>query len=852
MKEKTSFWSISAAEALSSLNTTAEGLTNTEATKRLIKFGQNTIKEKTRLARTAIALNQFRSPLILILLVAGIVTFAIKEFIDAIVIILALTVNTALGYWQENKAESVLEELHAYIRTQARVRRENQEREMDATKLVPGDIIHLSIGNRVPADARIISANHLGIDEAILTGESLPVQKTLRPVSPSAPLADRTCMLYGGTLVVDGYATAVVTATGENTEFGRIASLTAKQRREPTPLQRAVTRFAGWSGLAIIVGTLVLFISGIFSGIAIKDMFLIAVAVAVSAVPEGLPVAVTVILAVGVERLAKKKGVVRKMLAAETLGSTTVILTDKTGTLTEAKLSLSAILPASDEQDSEKELITAALLNTDVVLENPNAPIGEWRLSGRPLETAIVQAAGQKGIKLHDFEKQHKIIDRIPFNSTNKYSVTTARNSNGNFSVMLGAPEIILGFCETEEDGKKQILKIIDSRAKSGERLLGVARRNGTHDDKSQYSFLGLLAFRDPIRPSVKSAIERMTASGVQTVVVTGDHNGTATFVARELGLLNRNQLVITGSELEGMTHRDLIKRLKNIAVFARVSPEQKVQILNLYKEQGEIVAVTGDGVNDGPALKAADIGVAVGAGSEVAKAAADLILMDNNFETLVAAIEEGRRIIANIRKVIVYLLSNAMHEIFLIGGSLLAGLALPINALQILFVNFFSDSFPAISYAFETESDVHARTKRGARAIIDAESKILILFIGFIGSAVLLLLYLALTKFGFPDAIVRTFIFSSFSLYSLIVAFSFRSLHRRIGTYSIFSNHLLTISVCFGIGLTLAAVYAPFLQRILKTSALPPIWLLGVFIFAFINILLVEIVKWRFRLRRA
>jgi Ca2+-transporting ATPase len=852
MKENTSFWSTSVTNSLSALNTREAGLTNKEVEKRLATFGKNTIKEKTRLARTAIFLNQFRSPLIIILLIACVVTLAIGEFIDAAFIMLALAVNTALGYWQENKAESVLEELHAYIRTQVRVRRENQEHEIDATTLVPGDIIQLTTGNRVPADARIISANRISIDEAILTGESLPVQKTARPVALSATLADRTDMIYGGTLVVDGYATAVVTATGENTEFGRIASLTAKQQREPTPLQRAVARFSGWIGLAIGIGTIVLFVSGIFSGIAIKDMFIIAVAVAVSAVPEGLPVAVTVILAVGVERLAKKKGVVRKMLAAETLGSTTVILTDKTGTLTEAKLTLAATLPASDEPGLENKMLTAALLNTDIVIENPDAPVNKWRLFGRPLEVAIVQAAGNKDIKLRDLEKRLKILDRIPFNSTNKYSITTTKNSDGIFSAMLGAPEILIGLCKMDALEKKRILKEIDRRAESGERLLGVARRTGAHDETSPYEFLGLLAFRDPIRSGVKSAIERMTASGVQTVIVTGDHRGTAAFVARELGILDGRKLVITGSELAEMKSGDLQSRLKKIAVFARVTPEQKVQILNLYKKQGEIVAVTGDGVNDGPALKTADIGVSIGAGSEVAKAASDLVLMDNNFETLVIAIEEGRRIVANIKKVIVYLISDAMDEIFLIGGALIAGLALPINALQILFVNFFSDSFPAIAFAFETEAGTLTRIKRGPRTLIDTETTILIMFVGFIGSAILFLAYFALTKLNFPAQTVRTFIFTSFSLYSLIVAFSLRSLRQRIGTYPIFSNHVLTIGVSIGIGLTLAAIYIPFLQKILKTTALPFTWLIGVFALAVFNVALVEMVKWHFRSRRA
>ncbi|MBI4138675.1 HAD-IC family P-type ATPase [Candidatus Uhrbacteria bacterium] len=847
------FWSVTPDQTLQTLNTTVGGLSEEEAAARRATYGENAIKSKARLARTAIILNQFKSPLLLILLAAGVVTVALNEFVDAAVIFLALFVNTGLGYWQENKAESVLEELRTYIRTQARIRRDGQEREVDASFLVPGDIIHVAQGNRVPADARILSSNRLVVDESILTGESLPVEKTERPVAKSAGLGDRACMLWSGTLVAEGYANAVVTATGAATEFGRLAALTERRERVPTPLQRAVSRFAMWTGIAISAATAVLFVSGIFGGVAIKDMFVLAVAVAVSSVPEGLPIALTIILAVGVERLVKKRGVVRKLLAAETLGSTSVILTDKTGTLTEARMTLAAVLPVTGSADDELALLKAALLNTDVAVENPSDPVEQWRLFGKPLEMAIVRAAGVRGIRAALDGKHEEILDRIPFNSTQKFSQTTVRARGVERTVLLGAPEILLGSCATDVALKRKLLRDIDRRASNGERLLGVAMRTGSHEGTGACSFLGLLAFRDPIRPTVKDAIARMRTSGVATVIVTGDHRGTAEYVARELGVLDKDGISVTGEELAALRPAELKKRLKRIALFARVTPEQKVQILRCYKDAGEIVAVTGDGVNDGPALKAADIGVAVGSGTEVAKGAADLVLLDDNFETLVAAIEEGRRILANIRKVIVYLLSDAMDELFLIGGAIIAGLALPLNALQILFVNFFSDSFPAIAFAFETHGrDAERRSRRLSSTVIDKEMTALIVVVGLLGSALQFGLYVALLNAGFPSELVRTFVYATFATYSLIVAFSLRSLTQPIGTYPIFSNTILTLGVGFGLVLTIASIYLPFLQTILGTTALPLPWLAGVFALALVNIGLVEIVKWKFRSRRA
>lgn len=842
------FWSLSATETLKILKSRPEGLDEMEAQQRQKLLGRNRLAKTQRLAKTAIVFNQLKSPLIAILVAAGGLTVFLKEWTDAAVIFAAVMVNTAMGFWQENKAATVLEHLKSYIRTHARCRRDNAEHTIDADELVPGDIIRLALGDRLPADSRVLTANNCSVDEAILTGESLPIEKSEPRVHLGAPVTERRCMLFAGTLVVEGYCDAVVTATGDRTEFGRIAAMTTKREREKTPLQKAVAKFAFWIGIIIGFLTLILFAAGLFTGYGAKDMLVLAVAVAVSSVPEGLPVALTVILAVGVERLARRKGIVRKLLAAETLGSTSVILTDKTGTLTQAKMKLAALVPSKGTD--EAGLLEDAILCADVVIENPRAQPDEWRLTGRAMESSLVQEAGRRGTLLPALLKKTKIISRVPFISAQKYSMVTFERDKESLTVAMGAPEAILEFTNLDKLSRNKILKEVERRAYTGERLLAVASRKEQAGKNKNFDFQGILAFRDPIRPGVKEAIQRMQDSGVTTIIVTGDHKGTADAVGREVGILKKGDQVITGVEMTKLRPKELAESLDKIRVFARVTPEQKVEILNLYQQRGDIVAMTGDGVNDGPALKAADIGVAVGSGTEVAKGASDLIILDDNFETIVAAIEEGRRILGNIRKVIVYLLSDALDGLILIGGSIVAGLALPINALQILFVNFFSDSFPAIAFAFEPGADGTSRGPGKKPSVFDTQMKILILGVGAGTSALIFALYVLLLRLGYPAEIVKTFIFASFATYTLFVAFSLRSLSTSILRYPIFSNKYLIGGVLIGIALTASAIYAPFMQKIFKTTSLPPIWLLGVLALALLNIALVEIIKWIFRIR--
>ncbi|MEI7512517.1 MAG: HAD-IC family P-type ATPase [Candidatus Uhrbacteria bacterium] len=825
-------WSLPVEAIIKTLGKFKDGLTQKEATLRLKIQGRNTLPGRSRATSATLVFKQLKSPLIAILLIAGGVSIALSEYINAGVLFATVFINVALGYWQENKAESVLEALKQYTKTLAHVLRDGIVREIDAEELVTGDVIRLTAGVRVPADARILASTDLQADESVLTGESLPVNKNPSPQNADAPISDRTCMLHGGTLIAQGIADAVVIATGEQMEFGRIALLVS-EKEAPTPLQRSVSIFAKQISFFLLLLCIGLFGIGLWTGHHTEEMFFIAVAVAVSAVPEGLPVALTVILASGVERLAKRKGVVRKLLAAETLGSTSLILTDKTGTLTMGKMSLVDVHALHETDD---QLLQNAILATDIIIENPTEKPERWHILGKAMEEALVRGAATRGQRLPDLMKSNVISKRIPFNSIQKYSGVTINKTK---EIFLGGPDVLILMCTISPQDKSSLLAQIEEQTKTGGRLLGVAtRENGTME------FSGWLVFRDPLRAGITEAIQRISTSGVRTVMVTGDHPGTALAIAQTLGLINGHGGVITGIEIDQLNDKALMKRLPSLTVFARTTPEHKLRLVKLYQALGEVVAVTGDGVNDAPALRAADVGVAMGSGTDAAKAASDLVILDDKYSTIVIAIEEGRRILDNIRKALSYLLSNAFSELVLIGGSMIFGLPLPLSALQILFVNFFSDSFPAIAYAFEDMSDSNRRHPRYSGNLLDQRSRFIIFVIGSLSSVTLLTMHIWLLNAGFESHIVRSFTFMAFGTYTLFVSLSLRSLHKPIWSYSIIGNIPLAIGVLVGLSLMIGAIYLPWLNTILDTVPLSWPWLLGVLGFGLANIAAIEITK--------
>ena len=871
MNNPTHPWATDPEQLASQLATDLEqGLTEAEAKKRLKQTGENIFSDDGARSPLQIFLQQFNNPLILALLLAAGVTLFLGEWVDTAVIVLAVFINTALGFTQEYRAERAITDLQSYVSHRTRVQRAGREFEIDARLLVPGDIIHLSQGARVTADARIIKEIDLSIDEALLTGESHPENKNPAVLSETTLLADRDNMVFAGTLVVGGSGYALVTHTGDQTEIGKIANLVSSTTAEKTPLQKALGQLT-WIIIAVIsIIVIIVFAIGIYQNQPFYEMLLISIAIIVGSIPEALPVGLTAVLAVGVEQIAKKKGIMRSLTAAETLGSTTIIMTDKTGTLTQAKMQLVDIATTTDlltkplfdgarERYSaeQKELLALALSGTDVVIEDDKLDPKDWVMSGSILEKNIVQSAALRGIKFNQAEKSG-IQTIIPFSSKYKFSVNKIPNRllpdsqkrQTNPHIVLGAPDILLKRSTMDNEHYQTIRQMIARLSQSGKRVLGVALlspqtasgQDLTPDAVGELVFLGVICFYDPIRPEVIDALREINSYGVKVVMATGDLPGTAFSVAKELGWAVDEKSILTGDQIRQLTDDELRTTLDYVTIFARVTPEDKLRITKLYQSRGEIVAMTGDGVNDAPSLKAANIGIAVGSGSDVAKGTADLVLLDDNFKTIVATIEEGKRMLINIKKIFVYLMSNSLDEAILIGGAILAGLTLPLSALQIIWVNLFTGSIPAIAYAFDRQA---VSKSKPSTSLFDPTVKFLTIGIGTLSSVLLLALYIFLAQTDLPLETVKNVIFACFSSYILVIAFSFRNLHLPIYRYSLTENKVLLFGVGFGFLLLFATLYLPLFQNIFGTESLSLGWLMFVVAWLVLNVVIVEMAKW-------
>ncbi len=856
-------WFLPIEEVLQKLNTSMDGLTEQEAQKRLSHFGENNFRKKRILSVPKLILKQLISPLIFILIAAVFLTGVLQEWVNMGIIIGAILINVVLGFSREYQAENTLEKLITYIKDRSRVIRNGKEQEIDSSLLVPGDIIKLSYGSRIPADARIISINNFKADEAILTGESVPVAKTLEAIAESSLVADRTNIVHAGTLVVEGFATAVIVETGSRTEIGKIAGIVSSVDRATTPIQKGVNQLAWYIFTLTIFVVLVIFALGIFRGQPILEMLVLSAAVAVGAVPESLPIALTVILAVGAERIALKKGIVRKLSAAETLGSTTLIMTDKTGTLTRADMQLVGVYPfetlsrgdysepsTSRLSNGQKEILKLALQNVDVVVQNPLDKEKDWEFTGNPFEVNIARAS-----VLHNVLAKGMMIEGnflyLPFNSTNKFSVS----KKGNQYVIMGAPDILLERSNLNKNIYFKILSWIQEASTNGKRLIAIGTlekeiKNLNASSVQNINFLGILSFFDPIREEIPEAVQNIESHGIKVIIITGDLKGTALSVAKSIGWKVADDEILTGEDVQSMNDNQLIKTIGKIKIFARVTPEDKLRIGNLYRKLGEVVAMTGDGVNDAPALKSMDIGISLGSGSDVAQSAADLVLLDDNFQTISLAIDEGRKILANIRKTFIYLVSNSLDEVFVIGGSLLLNIALPISALQIIWVNLFTGSFSAIAFAYDENLDKGLEKKISKKKLLNTEVKILSLGLGTFTSALVFLLYYLLLCFGVELETARSVFFVCFSVYVLMVSFSFRSLYRPIFSYNPFSNKKLNIAILIALIILVITMTVPFMRNIFNLAPMPLSWMWLVLGWVILNVILVEIVKWIFARR--
>ncbi|HDJ89586.1 MAG TPA: cation-translocating P-type ATPase, partial [Thermoprotei archaeon] len=857
------WYTLSYQEVLKKLGSSEKGLSYEEASKRLEKYGFNEIETGRRKTALTIFLNQFKSILVALLIFSTIISFYLGEIHDAIVILAIIVMNSILGFIQEYRAEKSLEALKKLAAPKCKVIRNGVEKVIPARELVPGDIVIVNAGDKIPADIRLIKSINLKVNEAILTGESVPVEKNVEPIKTKGlNVGDIKNMLFTATTATYGRGMGVVVLTGMNTVFGRIARL-IQEAEEETPLQRRLGKLGRWLTLIIIILTVFVFIEGILEGANYVEIFLTSVSLAVSAVPEGLPAVVTITLAIGVQRLAKRNSIVRRLSAVEGLGSVTVICTDKTGTLTKNEMTVREIIVGRKvikvtgsgydpkgkfyingrEIDVNnypvlRKLIEIGLYCNDAKLIYEN---GEWNIIGDPTEAALIVLAVKAGYDVEESRKKCPRISEIPFDSIRKRMSTVNLTEDGKRIVyMKGAPEIILNICKyiEDENGVRRITEsdreeIIKNTSKLAEKALRtlafaykfISKENFDEKDiEKDLIFVGIVGMIDPPRPEVPEAIKKAREAGVKVIMVTGDHKSTAAAIAREIGLIDReDSLIITGKEIESMNDDEFLNIVDKVSVFARVSPEHKIKIVDALKKKGHIVAMTGDGVNDAPSVKRADIGIAMGIrGSDVTREAADIVLADDNFSTIVKAIEEGRAIYDNIRKFIRLLLSANWDEIFAVFVSAMLDLPIPFTAVQILWINLVTDGLPALALGLDPPAkNVMKRPPRDPKEQIYHGMKMFILI-----SIIIALVswitpfYIALIN-GRSLTEARTLAFTQAVIFELLLALNCRSEEKYVFSSfkEITRNRSLLLAIIISLILHILVVYHPFLQIFFKTT---------------------------------
>lgn len=856
-----------------------QGLSEKEAEKRYEKFGPNTLTEKKRISPFKILIGQFSDFMVLILLASTLVSAIMGEVTEAITIIAIVVVNALLGFIQEYRTEKTMEALKNLAAPTAKVVRGGKTVEIPAERIVPGDLIILEAGDRIPADAVLIEANDMLVDESLLTGESVPVEKFDENDGRRNDNAnEKNSSIYMGTIVTSGRGRAVVCATGMQTEMGKIADMIQDIESDETPLQKRLDSL----GKYIVYGCLsicaIVSITGVLRGEKLFTMLLSGISLAVAAVPEGLPAIVTIVLALGVRRMLKRNALIRKLPAVETLGCATVICSDKTGTLTENKMTVRKIYSSGgytevkgSSMSSEGEFIyynrkinplensgLKQTLEIGVVCnnasmvrvkeKNPFSKVSsmiskqvKWELSGDPTEAALLVAGAKAGLTQESLREKYIRIDEIPFDSDRKCMSVICDNRNGEIFVFTkGAPDVIINKCSKiltskgivnlDQEGIRRVLKANDSMADEALRVLGVAykklgsRSYKKSDVEKDLIFVGLMGMIDPPRKEVLDAVQKCRLAGIKPVMITGDHKITAAAIARELNIAMEGDRVVTGAELEQMDDKKLQEIVDEISVYARVSPRHKLRIVRALKKRGHIVAMTGDGVNDAPAIKEADIGVSMGiTGTDVTKESSAMILRDDNFATIVAAIEEGRVIYNNIRKFIRYLLSCNIGEVLTMFVGMLIGLPLPLLPIQVLWVNLVTDGLPAIALGFEpAEKDIMMRPPRGAKENIFSQGLLnLILFRGTLIGISTLAVFSSIFHFTASVDRARTAAFVTLVITQLMHVFECKSERKNIFEVPFFNNIALVLATMCSLTMILSAVYIPFMQQVFKTVSL-------------------------------
>ncbi|RLG71054.1 MAG: calcium-transporting P-type ATPase, PMR1-type [Thermoprotei archaeon] len=877
---------MSVEEILKALKTTSKGLSEEEVKKRLEQYGPNELIAAKKISPLKIFLEQFKDVLVIILLIATIVSMLIGEFLDASVIMAIVFACVLLGFTQEYRAEKALEALKKLAAPAARVLRNGRIMEIPAREVVPGDIVLIEAGDRIPADARLIEAIDLHVDEAVLTGESVPVSKTIEPLpDPKIPVADRKNMVFMGTHATYGRGKAVVSATGMNTEFGKIAGMLQYVEEEKTPLQERLEHVGKWLGILCLVVCFAVAVLGIFRGHGILEMFIWGVSLAVAAVPEALPAVVTISLAVGVQRMVKRNAIVRKLYAVETLGCVNVICADKTGTITKNEMTVREIYVNNkiikvtgsgfdikgEFYDGNSKINPQNIENLSLILRIGalcnNAQLetksGSANIVGDPTEIALLVSAVKAGMDLEELNKKYPRIGEIPFDSNRKCMTTVHRTPEGEkIAYVKGAPEVILQKCsyiylngevkKLTEEKRQELLEITQNMASNALRVLAMAYKklNGVatysaEEVEKDLIFVGLQGMIDPPRDEVIPAMELCKKAGIRVIMITGDHKLTAVAVAKEIGLLDEtvgDKHVLTGTELDSMSDEEFEKVVDEISVYARVSPEHKVRIVNALKKKGYVVAMTGDGVNDAPAVKRADVGVAMGIkGTDVTKEASEMILADDNFATIVAAVEEGRGIYDNIKKYLMFLLSCNVGEILLMFVASLIGLPLPLLAIHILLINLTTDGLPAIALSVDPpDPDIMKRPPRDPKesiftprikGIIGTGGSLMAIiglplfacvYARMLGLPLFAWIYQRLPSEPSPELMyAQTMIFWWMTLFEMFRAFACRSEIKTSFELGFTTNKYLLYGILSSIFITLLIIYVPALQLLFKTTPL-------------------------------
>ena len=883
---------------------TERGLSPEEAASRLERFGPNELAERPRPGFLSLLLDQFRSFLVIILLVSALLSLALGEIVDSLAIFAIVILNAVLGVVQESRAEASLTALRKMAAPNARVVRGGTPETIPARELVPGDLVYLEAGNYVPADVRLAITANLKVDESSLTGESVPVDKaSAASVAEDAPLGDRRNSAFMGTVVTYGRGQAIVTSTGMRTEIGKIAEMIQSYDEEETPLQVKLEQLGRWLGIASLAICGLVFVIGVARGTSvgvlladgiggylrtyqsvIVELFMTAVSLAIAAVPEGLPAVVTICLALGMQRMIRRHALIRRLQAVETLGSATVIASDKTGTLTQNVMTVTRGwaggrwlqiegggyspvgaftregVPLSPTADPDcSALLLGGLLCNDARLVAENGGQGPYRMVGDPTEGALVVAAAKADLLRDDVERRWPRLAEIPFDSSRKRMTTVHRVPRGvpegrelpesihqghYVAFVKGAPDVILDLSDrilsfgevraATADDRRAVLDAVDAMARQALRVLGVAYRpldslpdpEGM-DLEQDLIFVGLLGMIDPARPEIRQAIEVARGAGLRSVMVTGDYRDTAAAIAGEIGLLREGGRVVTGQELERLSVEDLAAIAEDVDVYARVSPEHKVKIVEALKARGHIVAMTGDGVNDAPALKRASIGVAMGiTGTDVAKSTGDMVLTDDNFASIVSAVEEGRTIYSNIRKFVFYLISCNIVEILIVFLSMLGGLPPPLKPIQLLWLNLVTDGAPALALGLEKgDPDVMQRPPRSPlEPIIDWEMRLGTAVQAVVKTGAVLAAYiLALARFPDSQEAAQTVAFITLVISELLRAYTSRSEHHSVFAIGLFSNKWMVWATGASLALLLVVVYVPFLQPVFGTVSLGP-----------------------------